>query len=359
MGPPFRANFAWAQRFLQISLLLPEGRRPCRARAIPVDLVHAPCAQKPKRSAIDAEWEAYRQKQKQMRASQVAALRVKKLRGSLDEAEPTRSKDLVVAVDGGYANQTFMRKRPAKTTVIARIRRDARLFECPESEPVRKGRRRFYGPRLPTPDQIRQDDHIPWTSLRAYAAGQVHDFEIKTLAPVRCVTTGGEDVRLVIIRPLAYRPRKGARLLYRDPAYLLCTDPMLPLEALLQSYLWRWEIEVNFKEEKTLLGMGEAQVRTDCAAERMPQFMVAAYALLHTAAAHAEVTTIGLPPPKWRRPNPSARISTAGLVNQVRAELWGRALGLNKNGFAADKNARRSPLKYQTHPATAVCYATR
>lgn len=26
--------------------------------------------------------------------------------------------------------------------------------------------------------------------------------------------------------------------------------------------LWRWGIEVNFRDEKTLLGTGEAQVRT-------------------------------------------------------------------------------------------------
>ncbi|MDR2051685.1 MAG: hypothetical protein LBQ63_07950, partial [Deltaproteobacteria bacterium] len=38
---------------------------------------------------------------------------------------------------------------------------------------------------------------------------------------------------------------------YRNPAYLLCTDPDLPVERLLQAYLWRWEIELNFRDEKT------------------------------------------------------------------------------------------------------------
>jgi hypothetical protein len=28
------------------------------------------------------------------------------------------------------------------------------------------------------------------------------------------------------------------------------------------AYLWRWEIEVNFREEKTLIGCGQSQVRT-------------------------------------------------------------------------------------------------
>jgi hypothetical protein len=27
--------------------------------------------------------------------------------------------------------------------------------------------------------------------------------------------------------------------------------------------LWRWEVEVNFRDEKTLLGFGQSQVRSD------------------------------------------------------------------------------------------------
>ena len=66
-------------------------------------------------------------------------------------------------------------------------------------------------------------------------------------------------MKLVIIRPLAYRLTKNSRLLYRQPAYLICTDTELEIEKLLQAYLWRWEIEVNFREQKTLLGCGQAQ----------------------------------------------------------------------------------------------------
>jgi hypothetical protein len=41
---------------------------------------------------------------------------------------------------------------------------------------------------------------------------------------------------LVVIAPLGYRLRKGHRMLYRKPAYLLCTDPDLDLALLLQAY---------------------------------------------------------------------------------------------------------------------------
>jgi len=39
---------------------------------------------------------------------------------------------------------------------------------------------------------------------------------------------------------------------------LICTDPDLALEDLLQQYIWRWDIEVNHRDEKTILGVGQA-----------------------------------------------------------------------------------------------------
>jgi len=43
------------------------------------------------------------------------------------------------------------------------------------------------------------------------------------------------------------------------PAYLIVSDPHLSLQSIVQHYVRRWEIEVNFRDEKTLLGVGEAQ----------------------------------------------------------------------------------------------------
>lgn len=111
---------------------------------------------------------------------------------------------------------------------------------------------------------------------------------MKTVEAVRWQGTGNKDVRLVVIRPLAYRPRKGSRLLYRNPAYLLCTDPGLPLASLLQGYLWRWEIELNFRDEKTVMGAGEAQVRESAAVETVPSLIVA-YLLLAGTSKSTEI----------------------------------------------------------------------
>ncbi len=87
--------------------------------------------------------------------------------------------------------------------------------------------------------------------MRAYAGGQVHAFEVKVLADVRSPLCGAQTAQVVVIAPLGYRLRQGGKLLCRQPAYLLSTDPTLPVAAAGQEYLWRWDEEVKFREKKT------------------------------------------------------------------------------------------------------------
>ncbi|EQD69975.1 hypothetical protein B1A_06544 [mine drainage metagenome] len=67
--------------------------------------------------------------------------------------------------------------------------------------------------------------------------------------------------------------------MYRDPAFLLTTDLVSPDKVLLQAYFDRWEIEVNHRDEKDLLGVDQAQVWSEEATWRVPQFQVAVYAM--------------------------------------------------------------------------------
>ncbi len=162
-----------------------------------------------------------------------------------------------------------------------------------------------------------------------------------------------------MIRPLAYRPRKGSKLLYRDPSYLICTDPDLPLPRLIQSYLWRWEIELNFREEKTVLGAGEAQVRTSAAVEMVPALIIAAYAFLLLAGTGNREGMPALPQPKWRNSIPAPRTSTSQFIGMFRSELWGKAMGVNLDHFANCAKAKTNPVFFEKSLPSAVCYAVK
>jgi hypothetical protein len=335
-----------------MSAALPDTKQWGRARGIPVDFVHAPSAAKPGKKASEQAWEEYRRQQAITNISSVAAQRLHTLR------QRVAQRQIICSVDGGFTNRTLFRQLPDNTTLIGRIRKDARLFTPPEKEQLpRRGRRRWYGAALPTPEQIRQNESLPWQTVEAFAAGKRHQFAIKCIPAARWAGTGEHTVSIVIVRPLAYRLCKGHRLLYRNPAYLLCTDPDLPVERLLQAYLWRWEIELNFRDEKTVLGVGQAQVRKDSSTENVPAFLVASYALLLLAGSAEATTQTCLPRPKWRRPNPTERISTQQMLALFRAGLWKIAVNTNLSRFAVQTSCEQTPFYSSKSLASAVCYA--
>jgi hypothetical protein len=291
-----------------------------------------------------------------------AAQQIIQLRQDLDRDPGGKQRTLILAFDGGYTNSTVLKKIPPRTTCIGRIRKDANL--CFTPQPARRkalGRRLRYGSQAPTPEQLRSDDSQPWQTMTFTHSGMVHQLRFKRLQNIMWRTAGAQQIlQLIIIAPLAYRPRQGSRLLYRDPAYLICTDPELDPRQIIEAYFQRWDIEVNFRDEKTLLGVGQAQVRAAASVESAPAFAVAAYALLLVSAQRAFGDSQDglLPQPKWAASSKGPRTSTQQMIHQLRAEVWGRGLGIDSfSGFVPHRPADTKPEKCTFPLASAVCYA--
>lgn len=355
LGPPFQANLVRAQRFLQLSAALPGAE----ARMTPIVFRHAPSVAKPGRQASTADLSRYRAETRRSGLSAQAATQIRELRTQLDQDCPDQRRPLWITFDGSYTNSAVLKNIPPHTLYIGRLRKDARLHHAPTTQPAR-GRKLSYGANAPTPDQLRRDDSQPWQTLAVTHAGITHQVRFKSLAPVLWRTAGAAlPLRLIVIAPLKYRPRKGGRLLYRDPAYLICTDPQVQPEVIVQTYLKRWDIEVNFRDEKTLIGVGQAQVRNAHSVETAPALAVAAYSLLLTAAHSAFTPTSPglLPQPKWAASS-TRRLSTQRLLQQLRAEVWGRGLGLEDfSPFASHTHPDTKAQKCSFPLASAVCYA--
>jgi hypothetical protein len=331
LSPPFHCNLIPAQRFLQASVVLRCQDGPGPGRALPVRFVHAPPVRKPKKSDSPEAWKAYRKQCREDNLSTRGAAVIAELRQELDQEHDARCRRLVICVDGSYTNQTVLRRLPERTTLIGRIRKDAKFFQPPPPRQLSSpGAPRKYGPRLPTPEQLRTDESRPWQEVQAFAVGKVHTFRVKTLAPALWEKAGTDrPLRVIVIAPTSYRLRKGSKLLYHQPAFLICTDLNMPLEQILQEYLWRWDIEVNHRDEKQIIGVGQAQVWSPQAVDRQPAFAVATYSMLLLSGARAfgvSAVQAGLPSPKWRCNGPKQRITTNELVQQLRSELWSQAL---------------------------------
>jgi len=356
LGPPFHTNLTLAQRFLQISMAC--TAKDGSARMIPVDCTHAPIPCKPKRRASEREWRAYKERVKKARIGVVAAQRLHRMRDALN-AEGQDQRRLWVAVDGGYTNRSVLKNLPENTTLVGRIRADTKLYYVPEMQKP-KGRKKCYGLQAPTPDELRQDDSHPWQDISVFFGGKRRVLRAKQLRPVRWRVAGGEkNLQLVVLAPTPYRLTKTGRLLYRKPAFLICTDPHASLKDIIQYYLWRWDIEVNFRDQKTLLGVGEAQVRMPEAVQNVTASSVAAYAMLLTAAEtqNNDITQAPtLPPPKWQRTK-SHRTTTMTLIRSLRNQLLGRSIHFS--GFAVQRNADSKRQKSYFDPNSALLYASR
>ncbi|RRJ97526.1 hypothetical protein Ga0100231_003115 [Opitutaceae bacterium TAV4] len=181
LGPPFNVNFVWGQRVLQFSAAIPAGDGS--ARLVPVDWQEAPMPKKPARQAGPQTQAAYLEARKQANLNLVAAARMARLR----EATGRR---IHFVSDGRFTNRTLLRRLPENTVLIGRVRKDTVLYAPCAAQPGRNGRPRRYGQVLPTPEQLRLDDGVPWTRVSAFAAEKRHDFKIKAFGPVMARITG-------------------------------------------------------------------------------------------------------------------------------------------------------------------------
>ncbi|MGE5497744.1 MAG: transposase [Syntrophothermus sp.] len=357
LGPPFQTNFIWGQRFLQISMALPDQPACSQSRAIPVDFYHCPTAKRPRKRDDDQCWQTYREQQKNLKLSKKGADRLRELRTRLD-INGANEKELIVSVDGSYTNESVLKHLPDRVTLIGRIRKDTKLYFPAVNQPG-VGRKKIYGEQLPTPEEIRQLSDYPWQEVNAWLAGSMHKFNVKVIKSLKWRSAGPDStLQLIVIRPLGYRLTKSSKRIYKDPAYLICTNNELDIQKLLQAYLWRWEIEVNFRDEKTLMGCGQAQVRHPQSVELVPAFITAIYALLHLAAHKSlkESDQPMLPRPKWYHKKEPQRHTTRDLINNIKAQAWVRSLGINFSGFVTSENKSLTLKKYSNPCTSAMFY---
>jgi hypothetical protein len=357
-SPPFHLNLVRGLRVLQISAAVRQGAHGA-ARLIPVDFQHAALPAKPRPNTPPELQVAYQALRAQANINRAAGQRLQHLRRQMDETG-SASRPLIVTVDGRFTNGTVLQQLPERCTLLGRVRKDSAFYLAPAHQPER-GRKRKYGVRCPTPEALLKDPAHPWQKVRAYAAGQRYSFKVKTLVPVYSkMNQGACPLRLVAVEPVPYRRTHKSKLERREPAFLICTDPELTLKLLLQWFLWRWDIEVNFRDEKTLLGVGQAQVRSEASNQNAPALAVAAYALLLLGAVQtygAQGKPETFQSPRWYQRQPQQRATTNQLISQLRYELWATAIKYHLGPFSSSPPPDQNPLKSSPPLESALFYS--
>jgi hypothetical protein len=319
MSPPFQVNLIWGQRFLQASLLLPLYRqdRTSSPRALPVRFAECPVVRPPGRKATPEQWADYRRAKKEHTLSTRFVAVGQELRQRLD-AQGYASRQLLLTGDGSFCNRTTFRAPWDRTHLLCRARQDLRLCFG-----HRGPGRRFYGQEKFTPLAVYQDQGRRWQQARIFHGGAWRQVRSKEVKPV--LWQGGarrRELRLLGLAPTPYLKRQRGRKYYREKAFLLTDDLQTEARVLWQDYLDRFEIEFNHRDEKSILGVGQAQVWAEKSAPRVPELMVAASSalLLASLQAHGPQRTAAYGAlPKWRRK--ARRPSCQDLVTLLRQQI--------------------------------------
>jgi hypothetical protein len=318
LSPHFHPNLQWGLRFLHGALLVPmHARAEVAARALPIWFEEVPPPQKPGRYASPEQRAAYRAAKRERRLAKAAVAMLGRLRDELDEAGAA-DKQLLGVFDGSYCNKVVFRAELERTHVVARARKDASLCF-----PYKGGGRRVYDPNTFTPEQVLKDPKRRWIKVTIFHGGAWREVRYKQVSGVLWRGGAGRrPLRLLVVAPTPYRRTKKGRLMYRQPAYLLSTDPKRSSQQLLQAYFDRWQVEVAHREMKDTFGVGEAEVRSELSVPRQPALQAATYSALHLAALEAygpgRPECLG-PLPKWQREK--TRPSCLDLIRQVRKEV--------------------------------------
>lgn len=322
MGPAFHTNLRWGHRFLQASLVLPLYQREQRsgARSIPIRWEMAPVVKKPGGKAAQQEWTRYRSEQKKTNLSRQFVSLIEELREHLNQTG-SKEKRLVAAGDGSFCNRTVLgcNWEDKGVSLVLRCRKDIVLCKR-----ARSSTKRFYGTCKFTPAQLRRWDGLArWQSTPIFHGGRYRNVRFKEISPVYWQRGAKKQpLRLIALASTGYRQSKHARRQYHKPAYLLTTDLTTPAALLIQDYFDRWAIEVNHRDEKEILGVGQAQVWNEKSVRKVPALMVAMYSWLLLSALECygpTRTSAYLPLPAWR--TSANRASCQDMIALLRKQL--------------------------------------
>jgi hypothetical protein len=318
LSPPFHVNLILGLRFLQASLLVPlHHEANVSTRALPIRFQEVSRVKRPGKKATPEQLKQYKAAAKVNNLSQSFVQMAKQLREELDLAGG-RDKTLVLTADGSFCNQICFGGVPERSVLLARTRKDAKLcFRAPLPG------RRFYALEKFTPEQVRKEENRAWKTTKIFYGGKRRKIRYKELGDVYWQRGAGKrPLRLFVLAPTPYRKRKSGKLYYRYPAYLLTTDLRSSAKQLLQTYFDRWQIEVNHREEKDTLGIGQAQLWNVTSVPKQPVLAVAAYSALLLASLQAfgaERGSAYVELPKWRRN--ARRPSCLDLITLLRKEI--------------------------------------
>jgi len=224
-------------------------------------------------------------------------------------------KILTLVADSSFATYKF-----ANTCVdlgislISRMRLDARFYDFPPEQSVKKGRKRIVGSRLPTPNAMLEQNSRAWVAMEVnWYGGERKQIEFITGS---CLWYG-YGIRPVPIKWVLVRDPKGGF----EPVCLFSTNVnSLPIE-IIEAFVARWQIEVTFEEARRHLGIESQRQWSDLAIDRITPSLFASFSIINLLALefnNINHETVGVQTCSWYK---KKHVTFSDVLAYVRQKL--------------------------------------
>ncbi|MBI4564988.1 MAG: transposase [Planctomycetes bacterium] len=162
-----------------------------------------------------------------------------------------KDKELRLAADSEYACQTLLSDVSEQVEFVGPMPMDAAFYAPPGLvQPGTRGRHPMKGKRLPSPQELANDESVRWRHLTLPIYGREVSVMVKTQVGLWYHVTGSRLVRMIVTRDPSGR--------IEDRSYV-STNPHLPIEEIAQTFSRRWAQEVMHRDVKQSLGLEEPQ----------------------------------------------------------------------------------------------------
>ena len=258
---------------------------------------------------------------------------------------------LVLVADSSYTVLEllhFCQSLVHPVTFITRLRLDAALFlPAPPRRPGQLGRPRKVGQRLPTLKSLLDRPETAWESI------EVNWYD------------GGGSRRVAVSSDTALWYNRGKPsvpirwVLIRDPfgqfepQALLCTDPEVPAQQIIERFVLRWQLEVTFQEARAHLGVETQRQWSDRAIARTTPALFGLFSWV-ALAAHLQQLDQSTPvrSAAWYAKS-SPTFSDA--IASVRRALWPASATFRMSGSEPDM--QKVPVSLFNRFIDTLCYA--
>lgn len=238
-----------------------------------------------------------------------------------------RDRPILVLADGAYSVAPFLARLPQRCWLVARCAKNRALFALPVAEAPRRGRKRCYGERGPTPQQVLHQ-RSGWTTLAIPVRGRERTLRATVTGPWVVRGAKGHPVLLIVVKGI--KRGTGVTRRQRDPQFFLVSAvptpvggwglPMPLVEVL--GWAWqRWEVEVMHRELKSGFGLGQGQAWSAAGVQDTTRWVLWSYAVLILTAYQqwGMASPAGGARGRWHQPR---RWSVGRALQQVRSEVW-------------------------------------